>query len=194
MDRAVFLKRIRRQKDVLARNLLNFPFDFDNAYWTKAFVTITANNTTAPDGTLTADKVSEDASNNQHIIFNNFNSPLIVLGANYRLSAYFKYGSRQWIQFLGSGNSFGLNVWSNFDMQNLVFGSQGVETISRGFEVLGSGWIKIWLVAKAVFGGSNFPLTAISFIENDLSGRAPVFIGNTANNIFIWGAKLERIL
>ncbi|RPJ56983.1 MAG: hypothetical protein EHM12_09685, partial [Dehalococcoidia bacterium] len=42
-------------------NLLTFSEQFDNAVWAKANVTVTANSTTAPNNTITADKIVEVA-------------------------------------------------------------------------------------------------------------------------------------
>jgi type 1 fimbria pilin len=50
-------------------NLVLYSEEFDNAYWTKTNVTITANATTAPDGNLTADKLVENSVNGNHFIY-----------------------------------------------------------------------------------------------------------------------------
>ena len=44
-------------------NLLTFPSEFDNAAWTKATTTVTANATAAPDGTATADLLTATGAN-----------------------------------------------------------------------------------------------------------------------------------
>ncbi len=48
------------------RNLLKFSEEFDNGVWFKQDSTITPNLTTAPNGTLTADKLVETSANTQH--------------------------------------------------------------------------------------------------------------------------------
>lgn len=45
-------------------NLMGYTEDFSNAYWSKSGVTVTANDTTAPNGTLTADKIVFSGANN----------------------------------------------------------------------------------------------------------------------------------
>lgn len=45
------------------RNLLLFTEQFDNAYWTKSNITITANSAVAPDGTTTADTLTATGAN-----------------------------------------------------------------------------------------------------------------------------------
>lgn len=44
-------------------NLLTFTQEFDNSAWTKTNATITANSTTAPDGTMTADTLTASGAN-----------------------------------------------------------------------------------------------------------------------------------
>jgi hypothetical protein len=46
------------------RNLLSYTEDFTNGYWSKNGATVTANNTTAPDGTLTANRIVYSTTNN----------------------------------------------------------------------------------------------------------------------------------
>src|SRR3990172_5243260 len=53
----------------LVQQLLTRTEEFDNADWTKISVTVTPNNATAPDGTLTADTVSFNATNDEIIKF-----------------------------------------------------------------------------------------------------------------------------
>jgi hypothetical protein len=52
-------------------NLLLQSQTFDNAYWTKTNITVTANSTTAPDGTTTAESILETATTGQHQVFRN---------------------------------------------------------------------------------------------------------------------------
>jgi hypothetical protein len=47
--------------ELVPYNLLQYSEQFDNAAWTKSNVTITANDTTAPNGTTTADKIAQTA-------------------------------------------------------------------------------------------------------------------------------------
>ena len=46
------------------RNSMSYTEDFTNAYWSKSGATVTANNITAPDGTMTADRVVYGTTNN----------------------------------------------------------------------------------------------------------------------------------
>jgi hypothetical protein len=51
------------------QNLLLYSQEFDNAAWTKTSTTVTANSTTAPDGTTTADTLIPNTTNTYHAAY-----------------------------------------------------------------------------------------------------------------------------
>ena len=92
-------------------NLFTRSSEFDNAVWTKARCTVTANATTGPDGTSTADKLVEDATaGNNHLIFrNDYGST--VSGFPVQYSVYAKADTRSWIRMeTDAGASIFFNV------------------------------------------------------------------------------------
>ena len=60
--------------EVTPYNLFTYSEQFDNASWVKERITITTNATTAPNGTLTADKIVEDTTTNSHRVRQNATS------------------------------------------------------------------------------------------------------------------------
>jgi hypothetical protein len=99
--------------------------EFENAAWTKAGSTISANSTLAPDGTTTADTLTEDTSTGTHDLY--ITTPIsTIAGQTYTFSVYVK---------LSSGNRFvalspvsfgaqGSNILTVFDLTNgTVLGS-----------------------------------------------------------------------
>ena len=70
---------------VAEQNLLTYSEQFDNAIWTKTNTTITANSTTAPDGTTTADTLTATAingsvgENNTYVIGNSYTFSVWIL-------------------------------------------------------------------------------------------------------------------
>ena len=69
-------------------NLLTFSEQFDNAAWTKANATITANSTVAPNGTTTADTATATAANG--VVQNTPMSITVVVDTTYTSSVYVK--------------------------------------------------------------------------------------------------------
>ncbi len=51
------------------QNLLTYSEQFNNANWIKFNSTISADAAVAPNGTLTADRLVEDATNGEHIVY-----------------------------------------------------------------------------------------------------------------------------
>jgi hypothetical protein len=108
--------------EVVPYNLLTYSEQFDNAAWGKVNATITANATTAPDGTLTADKFESVSSSPESQLFQTINSP------SNTISLYAK-----------AGNINILNIWiGSLVSFNL---STGVVTAGTAtMENAGNGW------------------------------------------------------
>jgi hypothetical protein len=89
-------------------NLVLYSEEFDNAIWTKVGVTITANTTTAPDGTMTADRVTPTISDAR--INQSFN-PTGALQHNF--SVYLRSAT-------GSSFSTILRAWRNVTFSSVA--------------------------------------------------------------------------
>jgi hypothetical protein len=151
-------------------NLLLRSQEFDDAYWNKTTTTITANSTTAPDGTSTADTFAHTSSSGSQI----FKGPSPAFnGTPYTLSVFFKYSACQWVRLtMGS-----VDVW--FDVQNGVVGTQSGGTGS--IVNAGGGWYRCVVVASPASGSIAIANTA----ADNSSTRS-----TDAN--FLWGAQLEQ--
>jgi hypothetical protein len=109
--------------------------------WTVDVGSITADTTTAPDGTVTADTYSEDGTLANHGIRQN-----ITLNASqtYSFSAYTKFVARQWVRFSFTGTPIAGDVW--FDLQNSVVGSNAITTgtfVSASIASVAQGLVRI---------------------------------------------------
>jgi hypothetical protein len=71
-------------------NLLERSAEFDNAYWEKSGSTSAANTSTAPDGTTSADRISETSDLAGHFVKRTIS---VVSGTTYTLSVFAKAGS-----------------------------------------------------------------------------------------------------
>ena len=134
--------------EVVAWNLALYSEDFSNGVWTTTSTTITADNTTAPNGTATADKVEISSSSNarvQQII----NSNLITGGLPCTFSVYIKSVSgtgnvgirsgqtglsslfsytNQWQRFEWTFNAYALSEIMQFCNNTLVGGADSAPT------------------------------------------------------------------
>jgi hypothetical protein len=142
--------------------------------WTQANITVTANNTTSPDGTQNADKIEASGSGSVSHSVRQFIST--TSGAVYALSLYAKKGTADWIM-IRHDNGGTLNYF------NLNTGAKGTADASATITSVGNGWYRI--VVYHTGTGSNGPEIYIA-----TSDGGNEFTAN-GQNIYIWGAQYE---
>jgi hypothetical protein len=159
-------------------NLFTFSAEIDNAAWVKIRGSVSANSTTAPDGTSTADKFVEDTTaSNTHFIFQSFTS----ISAAYTVSFFAKAGERTWCYLSIETTSDA----AFFDLANGVTGSVS-SGITSSITSVGDGWYRC-TATKTVGGSNEFPGIGIAIANNDRT-----YTGDGTSGIFIWGAQLEQ--
>lgn len=172
-------------------NLLVRSEEFNNASWVKSFTTATANQTTSPDGTLTADLVAEEITSNFHTINQ---SASFTSGTNYTFSIFLKKGNGatapDWIQLTFGSAAFGTSQFANFNLSTGTIGnfSGGVASIIA----YANGWYRVSFTATATATASSN--AGIAFTNNtNISFRLSSYVGSTTSNMFIWGGQLENL-
>jgi len=161
-------------------NLFTYSEQFDNAGWSKSTNTsITANATTAPDGTTTADILTATIGvGATPYIYQTFT----LSATNYRFSVYAKPNGKNWV-FLSPTQGSNVGVW--FDVSNGVVGTQSsgytgtIEAAANGFyrcTVAFTGTAVVWFMV-------------VWAVASD--GSLAAYTGTTTNGLFIWGADLR---
>lgn len=156
-------------------NLLLWSEAFDDAAWTKQRATITNNAATAPDGTLTADKLVEDDSLGTHNVLQDLVSA--IDGQTYTDSIYVKAAGRNRCRF----NLLGTAIPNIFFSLDLTL----TESTSNS-EYLGDGWHRVFVSETASGTGS----VRLLIQPEDDSGTA-TYQGDGTSGTYIWGAQLE---
>lgn len=171
-----------------ATNLFLQSQTFDNASWIKNSSTVTADATTAPDGTLTADEIVENTATNTHGVQQSNVTTLVPVGTTYTFSVYVKAGSgTRRIQFLFAGSAFSPALYSNFNFstETLTLGSGVTGTYTK----LPNGWFRITVMAT-----TNVDASAINVFIRLANSDAAAFnsyTGDGTSSIYVWGAQFE---
>ena len=149
--------------------------------WSQDNLGVTADATTAPDGTTTADLIVPNTTSTYHRINTSF-APVSGTGT---WSVYAKAGGYSWLAFTNAGG-----LIANFDLTNGVVGSLG-GSVTATIEALANGWYRCRMTGTAV-GGSDSIYTNINNVDSGSSQAHVIYAGNGTSGIYLWGAQFEQ--
>jgi len=162
-------------------NLITYSEAFDNAYWIKTRSSITSNSVTAPNGTLTADKLVDNTVDDAHRFIGTGFSTTSV---NYTASIFVKKDEIKYA-YLRVNDSGGTYISGTFDLQDGIVTQE--ENGDLSIENFGNGWYRI--IGTAISNANG-----LSYLELRTS-KTPIYsnyIGNGSDGLYIWGAQLEQ--
>jgi hypothetical protein len=166
-------------------NLVTASADFSTG-WTPTRAALTTNQTTAPDGTTTADLLTEDTSTNTHIIQSSF---AVTSGTSYTLSVWVKQNTsvsptRNIRLFLPSGQfGSGSAVAAGFDL------ATGVITVTNSpsatsLQFYANGWVRVSVTSTCTTTGTaSISLQMTSGVTTSYTGGS--------SGLYLWGAQFE---
>ena len=124
-------------------NFFRYSQEFDNAYWTKTNVTVTANSDVAPDGTTTADTISATANDGR--LLQTSSEVTVTSGLTYTISAWIRRktgtGTVQFycLQAPAGGFSGDLGITSTWARYTFTFTANSTGANTRLFQLGTSG-------------------------------------------------------
>lgn len=167
---------------------LMFPSEaFDDALWVKSAATVTADATTAPDGTVSAEKVLDTAASAVHFVRRDFasvpadNSPAVC-------SVYAKAAERSW-SVIELVKKSGATEFKFFNLSTCAVGTNGTATGAVG--ALSNGWCRIHASVSSVGTGATTPRCHYYVANADAASAS--YLGDGASGIFLWGAQSEAL-
>lgn len=166
------------------RNLLGWSEAFDNVAWAVEGTSVAANVAAAPNGSLTAERLTETAVTSAHAL----SQTVTLVAGRYKYSVYLKKGSGatapDWVQLTFGGNSFD---WANFNLSTGAIGLQSGS--SAAIAPVGDGWYRCSLDCVPTAGNTS---VQVAFTNNtNASSRRPSYAGATTSDVLVWGAQLS---
>jgi hypothetical protein len=162
-------------------NLVTHSEDFSNASWTTNNATISVNQIISPDGTLNADKITEDSSNTDH----KTRDTIVFSNGTYTWSVLAKADERDFvaINVFDGATLFGYT----FDLLNGSLGSlvSGSGSVDANIENYGNGWYRCSISFTASSG------TGQANVGTALNSTTTSYQGDGTSGLYIWGAQIE---
>jgi hypothetical protein len=171
------------------RNLLTYSEQFDNAAWTKAAVTVTANASVAPDGTTTADLLLPTTANADHYLDVGLGLGIAaVSGTQYSLSVSAKANGYRWLRLAFSSSIMpSANRVAWFDLQTGTLGT--VQSgVTATITAQANGFYRCSIARDATASATP---GQFGFIQVTNADNSSAFAANGTDSILIWGAQLE---
>ena len=159
-----------------SNNSFTYSKDF-SSNWGIGYLTATTNATTAPDGTLTASKLVEDAGTNvQHLIAQSIGT--VASGGIFTFSMYLKAAERQYFSLTAHAEYYVV-----FDLINgTIWQGSQYGTITPA----GNGWYRCTATfTKTNTNGTFYALTWL------VGGGNNQFNGEVGKGVYAWGAQVE---
>ena len=172
---------------VAEQNLFLQSQTFSTVAWLLDDIVAIQDSTAAPDGTTTAETLTDTATNSDHRLITGANQSFVV-GLPYTFSIFAKNLDLGFVQLAFATTSFSATAYASFDLSTGVLGTVGAGTTAV-ISSAGSGWYRcsITVTASASASAQSF----MALVTSATSARGESYIG-TGKSVYAWGAQLEQ--
>jgi hypothetical protein len=146
--------------------------------WSQTRVTVTQDSATAPDGTVTADKLIATTDANTHFLQRVVSG--ITSGATHTVSVFAKAGEYGFVRVEMGNNSAG----AYFNLTNGTVVSQSGSAVGS-IQPFEDGWYRCVVTVMSIATSFNY------VVAPSPNGTSINYTGDGTSGIFIWGAQLE---
>jgi len=149
--------------------------------WGVVAVTVTADAAMAPNSTMTAERISDGTTYNQHWLGQTLGS---TAGADHTCSIYAKAETLSWFQI-----QVGTNVYANFNIATGVVGLTGSLVTATSIVDVGNGWYRCSLTAPLTEQATMYPM----LLDDNVAPVGPNYTNYQGSNrsLLFWGAQVE---
>jgi hypothetical protein len=170
-------------------NLAHYSEQIDNAYWIKTTVSVTANQTTSPDGTLSADKLQRTSTGSDRLakLFTKTASEV----QNFSLSVFVKKGDSRYATLSLQGD-YPDRAYLQYDFEqgtiNASIDFVDFTILSTKAENYNNGWVRL---SFAVSTDAHSSVTVLISPKNDVV-TAALTDSSDSCFMYVWGIQLEN--
>lgn len=163
-------------------NLLTYSSDFDNAAWVKVQGTVTKDAVMSPDGTVNAEKFTENTANSTHYPVQ---TPTVSATTSYVMSCFLKSAGRTKVTYVFENSAKFAGV--DFNLSNGTAGTPfgTLASTTAGVDDYGNGWYRCWMKVVTESGTT----TQVQYRLNN--GTTDSYTGDGTSGVYMWGAQLE---
>ena len=169
-------------------NLATWSEDFTNADWNKLNTTVTGNSVAAPDGTTTADTITDNTTNGAHLVYEL--KAIRTVGTAF--SVFMKKGTLDY-GYIGTVQSTAFFAGATINLTNgtvteTALGTSTTATVT--VNALANGWYRVILQTNVLDGGLAFGPSNGSALSGTY--KENIYTGTGSGTIYAWGAQLEN--
>lgn len=157
-----------------------FSEEMDNGFWKTIASTVTPNVYTAPDGTMTGDRVIANNTTEAHFLYQDTGGFSVD---DYTYSVYAFEDAFQYV-FLGFIDSLGTYFVTFFDLSTGTILTNGND--NAGIELDNNGWYRCWISSNIDMSGASVFFHGGTNIPNSITFNGDGVVGNG-----FWGSQFE---